>query len=105
VGGILDPWLCVPVFQRVCLYRTNYVKFQQKEPGFVPGSRRTFYFIFGNLAVITAFYSFRPLALRPRFSTGLLFSDLANHIIATGYKILPNISAKTPCNKVNSKSI
>jgi hypothetical protein len=19
----LDPWLCVPVFQRVCLYRTN----------------------------------------------------------------------------------
>jgi hypothetical protein len=32
-----------------------------------------FYFIFGNLAILIPEGDFRPMALRPRFSTGLLF--------------------------------
>ena len=40
-------------------------------------------FIFGNLAVVSALvHSCRPMALRPRFSTGLLLSDLIDYIIA-----------------------
>jgi hypothetical protein len=33
---VLDPWLCVPVFQRVCLYRTNdkVLKSLMISPGF-----------------------------------------------------------------------
>jgi hypothetical protein len=34
----VDPWLCVPAFRRVCLYRTIFGKVQKKEPGHVPGS-------------------------------------------------------------------
>ena len=61
------------------------------------------YFIFGNLAVITALCSFRPLALRPRFSTGLLFSDLSDQIIAMDYVFLPFVLVKPPCIKVGQE--
>ena len=59
------------------------------------------YSIFGNLAVITAYCSIRPLALRPRFSTGLLLSDSTDQIIATGYRFLPFVSVRPPCIYVN----
>jgi len=36
----------------------------------------------------------RPVALRPRLSTGLLFRILINYIIATGWEFLPQISVK-----------
>jgi len=34
---ILDPWLCVPTFRGVCLYRTNADKVQNRVWYWVPG--------------------------------------------------------------------
>ena len=99
---ILDPWLCVPVFQRVCLYRTNNDK--------VPTKRAWIYArLAEDLSLVShlrqpgcrdRLRSFRPLALRPRFSTGLLLSDLTIPIIARGYRIPLFISVKSPYRNV-----
>ena len=50
-------------------------------------------FIFGNLAIlVTPERNCRSMALRPRFSTGLLLSELIGHIIASCIKFTLFIS-------------
>jgi hypothetical protein len=82
------------------------IRFQQNEPGKLPGSRRVFdRFIFGNLAILIppvpdAFSGacggmVDPMALRPRLSTGLLLSDFVGYIIAAGTSKTPFISVKS----------
>jgi hypothetical protein len=52
-GVIVDPWLCVPAFQRVCLYRTNIVKVPIKRAWLSARlAQGTNELIFGNLAIM-----------------------------------------------------
>jgi hypothetical protein len=55
----LDPWLCVPAFQRVCLYRTNN-KIPKKLSLVMDNQaqqNQLIDFIFGNLAIVTVYYT------------------------------------------------
>jgi hypothetical protein len=75
------------------LSNEQMVRFQQKEPGKRPGSRRVSDgVIFGNLAILIPYGGMvDPMALRPRLSTGLLLSDVVGYIIARDGRITPFI--------------
>jgi hypothetical protein len=52
---VLDPWLCVPAFRRVCLYRKMVAKVQTKRAWLVTRPAKAdqhFIIIFGGLAVV-----------------------------------------------------
>jgi hypothetical protein len=53
----VDPWLCVPAFRRVCLYRTDGLKGSNKTSLVLFQARRKYrsgLLIFGGLAVVAA---------------------------------------------------
>ena len=79
----LDPWLCVPVFRRVCRYRYDLllVRFNWKnkngpaDKSQVRKWKRNIVISFrrsGDHGCVK--HNFRPVALRPCFSTGLPLS-------------------------------
>jgi len=55
---------------------------EKGEPGILPGSPQkinNYLMIFGGLAILVTCVTVDPLALRPRFSPGLLLSDIFFH--------------------------